>query len=455
MKSLNLPSPAKKRIALRVTAAAERAIKRGHPWLFESAIISQSHAGAAGDLAVIFDKKRNFLAVGLYDPDSPIRVRIVQRLKPATVGEAFFKAKLDAANQIRQPLRDAAKLTNGYRLVHGENDGLPGLIIDRYAETYVVKLYTPAWIPHLNDVLAALNHVIASGAKQSPSPHAEIASAEKLPRNDVARVVLRLSDRLKNNNVGLKDGMVLQGEPLDGAIIFHENGLRFEADPVKGQKTGFFLDQRENRARVETLAKGKRVLNVFSYTGGFSVYAARGGATEVTSLDASKPATDAAERNFKLNFSPQSPYLASPASGGGTSSPPVKRGKLEGGKIHTTITGDAFKEMTRMKNEGQRFEMIIIDPPSFAKKAAQTDAAINAYQKLTKLGLDILAPNGILVQASCSSRVESDDFFDAIHIAAQQHRRPLNEIERTSHALDHPIGFREGEYLKCLFAIAP
>ena len=169
-------------------------------------------------------------------------------------------------------------------------------------------------------------------------------------------------------------------------------------------------------------------MNVFSYTGGFSVYAARGGATEVISLDASKPATDAAKRNFKLNF-PKS-------------------------DSHKTITGDAFAEMARMKTERQRFEMVIIDPPSFAKKASQTKGAINAYRKLTKLGLNILAPNGILIQASCSSRVESETFFDAIHAAARQARRPLKEIERTSHALDHPIGFREGEYLKCLFARA-
>ena len=403
---LRIPPPSEKRLALNVTAAAERAIRQGHPWIYESAITSQSHQGKAGDLAVVFDKKRKFLAIGLYDPNSPIRVRVLQRLRPATIGEAFFKAKLDAANTLRQPLREAEQLTNGYRLVHGENDGLPGLIIDRYAETYVVKVYTPAWFPHLNDVLAALNTALGP-----------------------ARIVLRLSDRAKDNEYGLEDGMVLHGNPLDAPVIFLENGLRFEADPILGQKTGFFLDQRENRARVETLAQGKRVLNIFSYTGGFSVYAARGGATEVISLDASKPATDAAERNYKLNF--------------------------PDGDIHKTITGDAFSEMARMRDEGQRFEMVIIDPPSFAKKASQTAGALNAYQKLTKLGLDILTPNGILVQASCSSRVESDDFFDAIHIAARQHGRPLNEIERTSHALDHPIGFREGEYLKCLFASVP
>ncbi len=438
---LKLPSPANKRISLRITPAAERAVRQGHPWIFESAITQQSHDGNTGDLAVIFDKKRRFLAIGLYDPDSAIRVRILQRIKPATIGQEFFKAKLDTANQLRAPLRDAPpeRLTNGYRLVHGENDGMPGLVIDRYAETYVIKLYTPAWIPHLNDVLAALSDQNLSGFNPT-------------------RIILRLSDRVKENDFALEDGMLPQGEPLDGTIIFHENGLRFEADPILGQKTGFFLDQRENRARVEKLAKGKRVLNVFSYTGGFSVYAARGGATEVVSLDASKPATDAAERNFALNFSPKSPPMAPPVLRGENASLPRARGRLGGGNrgaTHKTITGDAFTEMARMRDEGQRFEMVIIDPPSFAKKASQTEGAINAYQKLTKLGLDILAPNGILVQASCSSRVDSEVFFDAIHTAARQHGRPLNEIERTSHALDHPIGFKEGEYLKCLFATVP
>ena len=409
---LKLPSPSTKRIALRVTPAAERAIRQGHPWIFEQAIREQSHVGKAGDLAVIFDKKRRFLAIGLYDPNTTIRVRILQRLKPAAINKEWFKAKLDTTSQLRAPLRDSPpkRLTNGYRLAHGENDGLPGLVIDRYAETYVIKLYTPAWIPHLNDILAALG---------------DIFPAE--------RIVLRLGGSLKENKFNLEDGMVLQGEALTAPIIFSENGLRFESDPVHGQKTGFFLDQRENRTRVEKLAKGKRVLNAFSYTGGFSVYAARGGAKEVISLDASNVATEVAERNFKLY---QSASIAESC-------------------IHECVTGDAFDAMSKMKKEGRLFEMVIIDPPSFAHKKSQRDAAINAYKKLTRIGLGILAPNGILVQASCSSRVDSDLFFNAINIATQQVGRRLKEIERSSHALDHPIDFHEGEYLKCLFAIVP
>jgi len=403
MKNLNLPKISQKRIAIRVTKSAERAIKSGHPWIFETAIISQSHAGKNGDLAVIFDKKRKFLAIVLYDADSMIRVRVLRAIKPAIVGEQFLEEKLNTANQRRAPLRNSARKTDGYRLLHGENDGMPGLVIDRYAQTAVIKLYTPAWIPHLREVLGALQ-------KASPAE----------------RIVLRLSDRLKNNPFSLYDGMILAGEELKSPLIFSENGLKFEVDPQKGQKTGFFLDQRENRARVEKLAKGRRVLNAFSYTGGFSVYAARGGAKEVVSLDASKPALDSAQRNFALNF--------------GTD------------ERHQIILGDAFEIMAKMRKESRLFDLVNIDPPSFAHKKSQIEGAIRAYKKLTQLGLNLLAPNGIFVQASCSSRVDTELFFNTIHLAARQAGKPLREIERTSHALDHPIGFAEGEYLKCLFA---
>lgn len=409
---IELPKAADKRIALRITPAAERALRQGHPWLFEQAIIQQSHLGNVGDLAVIFDKKRRFLAIGLYDPKATIRVRILQYIKPASINKDWFKSKLDAASQLRAPLRDSPpnNLTNAFRLVHGENDGLPGLIIDRYHDTAVFKLYTPAWIPHLEGVISALEEIFP-----------------------FKRIVLRLGGAVKENGYGLRDGMILLGKKSNQPLIFHENGLQFEVDPVHGQKTGFFLDQRENRARVEKLAEGKSVLNAFSYTGGFSVYAARGGAHFVVSLDASKPALDAAARNFKLN----QPSSITEAS------------------VHECVAGDAFEEMTRIKKKGRQFEMVIIDPPSFAKKESQIVGAVSAYKKLTRLGLSVLAPGGILVQASCSSRVDAETFFSVVNQAAIQARRPLKEIERSGHAIDHPIAFREGEYLKCLFAVAP
>ena len=396
------------RIAVRVTPVAERAIRSGHPWLFESGIQSVSRDGRSGDLAIIFDRKKRFLAVGLYDPDSMIRVRILQQGESATINREWFQTKIEAAAQSRASL-PAAK-TTGYRLVHGENDSLPGLVVDRYDRTFVMKLYTAAWLAHLPEVVKALVDVVAP-----------------------QRIVLRLNrDVVKQEGLldGLQDGSTIFGSPPDGPIQFTENGLRFEADVIAGQKTGFFLDQRENRAMVENMARGRSVLNVFAYTGGFSLYAARGGATAVTSIDLSEPALLAAERNFALN-------------------PALSR------VPHKLIQGDAFQKLTRFGKDRRKFDMVIIDPPSFAKQKSEIDGALAAYARLVRLGLAVLAPNGRLVMASCSSRVAADDFFDLVHGTAQRVKRPLHELERTLHPLDHPTRFKEGAYLKCLFAIAP
>ena len=393
---------------MRVSAPAERALRQGHPWIFDQAITEQSHEGAPGDLAVIFDKKRNFIAVGLYDPTSSIRVRVLQHRQPATIDANWFQAKLIAANQLREPLTQQS--TDGYRLVHGENDGLPGLIIDRYAETLVLKIYSPIWIPHLKEFFSALSQT-----------------------DPCERVILRLSRSLNKQSgflYGLEDGMTLAGQPTEDLILFQENGLTFECDPIHGQKTGFFLDQRENRARVEKLSKGKSVLNVFAYTGGFSVYAARGGAKKIVSVDISAPALQAAIHNFSHNQ--QFPAVKS--------------------AIHETIAEDAFEVLARMESQKQLFDIVIIDPPMFAQNQSQVAAGLSAYRKLTRLGLGVLRLGGTLVQASCSSRIDAETFFDTVHQAARESGRRLTEIERTGHALDHPIGFEEGAYLKCLFA---
>lgn len=409
-----LPAPALRRIAIRVSKPAERALRAGHPWLFDQAIQEQSCAGRPGDLAVIFDEKRRFLAIGLYDPTSPIRVRVLQAREPAAINREWFTARLTDAARLRNPLLEqpAGRVTNGYRLVHGENDGLPGLVVDRYADTLVLKLYTPAWIPHLREICPALE---------------QLGLAE--------RMILRLSRSLLQQPdllFGLSDGLILAGPPLAEPILFQENGLVFESDPVQGQKTGFFLDQRENRARVELLSKDKSVLNVFAYTGGFSVYAARGAARRVTSVDISPPAMQAALRNMQHNH--HIPTVAAAA--------------------HEARAQDAFALLAQFAAEKQRFDLVILDPPMFAHNHAQTALALSAYRRLTRLGLAVLQPGGILVQASCSSQVEPEAFFGAIHQAAQESNRPLREIERTGHALDHPVRYKEGSYLKCLFALA-
>jgi 23S rRNA (cytosine1962-C5)-methyltransferase len=259
-----------RRLAVRLHAGAERAVRRGHPWVFAEGIRQLKGAGAAGDLAVVFDQYNRFVAIGLYDPDSPIRIRVLHHGEPVVIDQEWLTHRVRTAWQLRREV--ASESTTGYRLVHGENDGLPGLVADRYGSSVVLKVYSAAWLPHLDSVVAALHAVDAP-----------------------TRVVLRLSRAVQAAADTLTDGQVLAGDPLDGPVLFLENGITFEADLVRGQKTGFFLDQRDNRARVERHASGRSVLNVFAYTGGFSVYAARGGARAVTSVDISAPALEAAE----------------------------------------------------------------------------------------------------------------------------------------------------------------
>jgi 23S rRNA (cytosine1962-C5)-methyltransferase len=336
-------------------------------------------------------------------------VRILQHRQPALIDQQWFAQKLIDAIKIRAEIPEN---TTAFRLVHGENDYLPGVVIDRYAQSIVLKLYSPAWIPYLPTLIPILNNLL-----------------------NPEMIVLRLNRKMLHFPeflFNLEDGFVLQGTPSDKTILFVENGITFEADIRKGQKTGFFLDQRDNRARVEKLSRDKRVLNMFSYTGSFSVYAARGGAQKVVSVDLSKPALAAAQRNFSYNQS--DPAIAACQ--------------------HEFHAGDAFELLQDFANNKMTFEMLILDPPSFAKRKSEIEKALSAYYRLTSLGLKVLSPGGILVQASCSSRVNQSAFFEIIHRAAQQSGRRLREIERTSHPIDHPIKFPDGEYLKCLFAVA-
>jgi len=405
-------APAGKRHALRVNAPTEHRLRDGFPWVYHDGITEGGESAVSGDLGIVFDRKGRFLAAGLLDPDSPLRLRVLQASKPETIDGSWYSRRLSEALALRGPLLERARRTNGFRLVNGESDRFPGLVADRYADTVVVKLYTTAWIPHLAVVLDALVAVF---------PH--------------ERTVLRLNRSCIRSKPLLKghfDGQVLRGPALSGPVVFQENGLRFEAEPVVGQKTGFFLDQRDNRARVGDLSGGLDVLNVFSYTGGFSLYAARGGARSVTSVDISRPATDAAERNFALNRTDRSVAACR----------------------HEGVCQDAFQVLEGYARARRQFDLVILDPPMFAQSSAQVDQALQAYARLTHAGLSVLRPGGILVQASCSNRVSPGDFFRCIHHAADQAGRPLTEIERTGHALDHPVTFPDGDYLKCLFARA-
>lgn len=401
----NLPIANQKRIAVRVLVSAEKHLRKGHPWIFDRSIESISHTGEAGDLAVIFDRYRRFMAIGLYDPESPIRIKILHTGKPVQINTAWFNATINTAVEKRSSL--AASDTNGYRLINGENDHLPGLIADRYADTIVLKVYSTAWLPHLRTVLDAL---VAIGQPTS--------------------IVLRLSRHCQNLLAGiLHDGDVIYGDMESDTVSFRENGLAFEADLITGQKTGFFLDQRNNRSLVKQYSGGKSVLDLFASTGGFSVYAAAGGAQTVTSVDSSAPTLAAAKRNMQLNRD-----LVAVAN-----------------CQHHLIVGDAFATLERMGQQGRKFDMVIIDPPSFAHKQTDIDHAIHAYMRLTMLGLAVVKPKGILVQASCSSRVSAEQFFATIQKTARKHKYTIKSMHQTAHALDHPISFAEGAYLKCEF----
>ena len=396
-----LPNPPQDNVTVHVGRGVAKRLRQGHPWLFDGGIEKQRREGEAGSVAVVFDDRRKMVGLGLYDPGHPIRVKMLCRGGGVPIDAAFFASRVEAAAALRAALPAAG--TNGYRLLYGESDGLPGLVVDRYDDALVIKLYSAIWWSRLAQVLPALT---------------------RLP--GVRHVVLRLSRALKAQGeaFGLRDGQVLTDGPLPVPMTFQENGLTFEVDVQRGQKTGFFLDQRENRQRVEALSANRRVLNVFSYTGGFSLYAARGRARAVTSLDASRPALEAAERNFALN-----PAISCP---------------------HELICGDAFAELKALAAAGASYDVVVIDPPSFARKKSEIASARQAYGRLTKLGLAVLAKGGTLVLASCSSRITMDDFVALNIEAARKAGYRLELLERHGHALDHPVTFPEGAYLKCL-----
>jgi 23S rRNA (cytosine1962-C5)-methyltransferase len=392
------------RLRLRVTAAAESRLRSGHPWLFADSVLEQNREGRVGELAVIYDRKDRFLAVGLFDPCSPIRVRVLHAGKPQNIDSDWWRERLERALERRRGLFD--EQTDGFRLIHGESDGWPALVLDRYGSTLVLKLYSAIWLSRLPDLSSCL--------------------CEKLQPQ---RLVLRLSRNLleaAEKESSVNDGQVLHGTPLKGAVQFLESGLRFEADVLRGQKTGFFLDQRENRREVEKLSAGRRVLNAFSFSGAFSVYAASGGASATTDLDISTHAL-AAKRNFALN-------RASEAIAGCT---------------HELIQADAFKWLAQ--NSQSKFDIVILDPPSLAKRESERAGAIRAYTRLASAGIKHLAPGGILLACSCSAHVNRTEFFGAVRQVATKSNRRFEQFQTTDHPPDHPAAFQEAKYLKAIY----
>jgi len=390
-----------KPIVVKLKPAAEKAIKQGHPWVWESGIDKLSRQGSCGDTVIIFDKRKNkFLALGLYDPESPIVIKVLQSGVPMRLDTEWLEDKLRQAKAKREPLLQTD--TNSYRWIYGENDDLPGLIIDVYDDVAVIKLYSLIWESYLDSIITIITEQIS-----------------------VKAIVLRLS-RLtaqKTKDKALHfDGAVVFGKLSDPEIIFTEYSLKFSANVVSGHKTGYFLDHRHNRYQVGKLSKGKRVLDIFSYAGGFSVHALAGGAQEVTSLDISKQALEMAKKNVKLN-------------------------KLT--SRHKTLAVDAFEGMETLYKSGRKFDLIIVDPPSYAKKAEETNRAIKSYKRLTNYALHLVTNGGILVMASCSSRVSKDQFFDAVESTLSDAEIHFEILDKTSHDIDHPIKIKEAAYLKC------
>ncbi len=400
-----------RRLAVQVSKDALRQIRGGHPWVFDASVTSVKppasvEEGRAGDLAVIFDDRRAFAAIGLYDPDSPIRIKILHVGKPATIDRGFWRDRLTAAFDKRAVLA-ASTQTNAYRAVHGENDGLPGLVLDRYVDTWVLKLYSPSWFPHLSVIVELLAELVAPDA-----------------------LVLRLGRQAANGvgDTGLADGIALLGSRPTEPVVFRENDLSFDADVVHGQKTGFFLDQRDNRKEVRSRSVGRRVLDVFCSTGGFTVNAAAGGAELVHSVDISEHAIEAAKRNMVRNS--DRPAVAA--------------------CTHETTIGDAVEVMQHLVERQFTYDLVVVDPPSFASRQDQVDGALVAYERLTDLAVQLIAPRGTLVQASCSSRVTADDFYAAVDSALWRRGVRLAEAVHLHQPVDHPIGFAQGAYLKAV-----
>ena len=390
---------------LRISRTAETLVRSGHPWVFANSVRQSSRPGKTGDLAVIYDRKDRFLAIGLFDADAPIQVRILHQGKPCTIDEAWLAQNLQRAVDARAGLFD--NHTTGYRVINGESDHWPALVLDRYDKTYVVKIYSLAWLQQLETLQRVMVNTLTP-----------------------ERLVLRLSRNIQkevNRHFGKADGDLLFGPPVTATPTFMETGLFFEAEVIRGQKTGFFLDQRDNRRRIADLAQSRHVLNAFSFSGGFSLYAARGQAKSVTDLDLSTHALDSAKRNFSLNATHRN-IAQCP---------------------HEPIQADVFKWLARRPD--QTFDLIILDPPSLARRQTERAGALAAYSYLVTNAIHWLADDGILLACSCSTQIDAPDFFTAVRHAAQTSKRRFSVMETTAHAADHPARFAEASYLKGIY----
>lgn len=380
--------PAPRTVAL--PAFLEPALAAGHPWVYRDHVPARFSAENGAWVRVRAGRQTAF---ALWDATSPIALRIFSA--HAVPDAAFFAERVRRAWELRAPLRDAE--VTAYRWLYGEGDGLPGVVVDLYGEHAVLVTYSDAVATLVPPVVEALWDL------------GRLRGVVEKPR--------ALADRAQ----GL---VVHRGDPPPADLTVVEHGVRFRVDLARGQKTGLFLDHRENRRFVGGLARGRRVLNLFCYTGGFSLFAARGGAREVVSVDSAAPAMAATRDNFALNGLPSDHHLA--------------------------VTEDAFTFLARAAAEGQRFDLVIADPPSFARSRAQQRAALRAYVRLHAAALAVVAPGGLYAAASCTAQVSPADFQATLAEGAARARCRLQLVHEAGQPLDHPVAAQhpEGRYLK-------
>lgn len=378
----------------------EESLKRFHPWVFSGAIARVEGEPEEGEVVDVYTSKKEFIACGHFQIGS-IAVRVLS-FRQEPIDHDYWVRRLQVAKDLRCALGLIGNPRNNtYRLVHGEGDNLPGLIIDVYDHTAVMQAHSAGIHLDRMAVADALEEVMGDVIQ-----HIYYKSETTLP--------------FKADLLATENGFLKGGSPENVAM---ENGLKFHVDWLKGQKTGFFVDQRENRALLERYAKGRNVLNMFCYTGGFSFYAMRGGANLVHSVDSSAKAIDLTNENVALNF--------------------------PGDTRHQAFAEDAFKYLDRM---GDQYDLIILDPPAFAKHRDALRNALRGYTKLNAKAFEKIRPGGILFTFSCSQVVSKQDFRNAVFTAAAQSGRSVRILHQLTQPGDHPVNIYhpEGEYLKGL-----
>jgi len=392
----------KSEVALELQKDLARHLRAGHPWVFKKALAGAPRGLPAGTVVDVEEQGR-FVARGYYDPHSAISVRILTREPAEAIDAAFWQRRLLRAAAMRAEL---VRGTTGYRLVHGEADGLPGVVVDRYADFAVLKLYSAGLTPWRGEIVEAV---------QAAVPELRgVYGRDEIPHDEEDEGAAPL-------------GRVLAGAEPPERLAIEEHGMRLLVDVRRGQKTGLFLDQRLNRRLVRELAPGRaEALNCFSYTGGFSVAAALGGSSHVVSSDLDKEALALARETFKQNG-------LDPAD-------------------HAFAQGDAFDLLALYKKQGRRFDLVVCDPPAFAKSQKAVEGALAGYASLNRAALQVLSPGGLLVTCSCSARVSAEQFTEAVKEAAFKLRVELALVTETRQPPDHPVSlqFREGRYLKAL-----